>query len=194
MFRYTLLTVAAYQAVSGSMALLTFLDMTLAGAGSVGLLVLSALALLYAVSGVLLARKRPRCLWLASALQTAQVVYVVTPWVQYQLAMGVDAGAALVVRTGPVHAAGITLRAYPTAMFHAFIGRPTDTIVVGINVVALGMLFALRRAANGARSKETTSGPPSHASELGRADVDGELAVSSEDASSVASPDRSSRP
>jgi hypothetical protein len=164
MFRYTLLTVAAYEAVSGCVALFVLLDIAVRGGASVGgLLIALPLAVLLVVSGVLLTRKPPRWLWLASSLQLAQVLYVFTPWIQYVFVMGIDAGAALVVRTGPVWYAGVTFRAYPMAMFSLFFGRPSDAIVVGVNVVALGMWLAIRQARKTmhANLELTGAAPPS---------------------------------
>ncbi len=74
----------------------------------------------------------------------------------------VDAGVALVFHAGAISTAGITFRAHPAAMIHLFIGRPTDTVVVGINVVALGMWFAIRRAGMtmDVRSEAPRAAPP----------------------------------
>lgn len=96
---------------------------------------------------------RRRAAWLASALQLAQVVYIQTPWLYWHFAMGLDAGPALVVRPGPVSAAGVAFRAYPTAVLELFVGRPVDTLVLGGNVVAAAAWFAVRRARRTTRAR-----------------------------------------
>ena len=161
MFRYSLLTVAAYEAIAGAIALLLLADQAVRGCWSAGLWALAGLGALSVVSGVLIALSRPRWLWLAMALQLAQAMYVVTPWIQYGMVMGVRAGAAFVIRRGLRSAVGITFGAHPMIAFQSSLGTPTDTSVIGVNVVAVAMFLAVYREALRRRGRAARCALPS---------------------------------
>jgi hypothetical protein len=147
MFRYARLTVAAYEAVAGAIALLLLGDQAIRGCWSVGYWAIAGLGALSLISGVLIGLSRPRWLWLAMALQLAQALYLVTPWIQYGMVIGVRAGAAFVFQQGRRSAVGITFGAHPMISFQWSLGIPTDTIVIGVNLVSVGMFLAVYREA-----------------------------------------------
>lgn len=110
------------------------------------------------VSAWLLARRLPRRIWLASGLQLLQIIHLGAPGVRHQVLMGLHAGAAVVIRSEPVPAVRINFSAQPGGVVVALVGLPADVLVIGVNVVALEMFAATRRAASALRHSSASNG------------------------------------